>query len=319
MEVISNIINRCAEAWQVSYSQADVLLSINHQKSLRINSLKQNKKISVDIIKSFKLTPISWCENSYTIGQNYSDASRSILFSQGYFILQDQASFVPVLALEPRPNENILDLCAAPGAKTSHIAALSKNRANIVANDSSKSRLFKLRALVKTYDVKAELTLYDGRNLFKKYSSESFDKILLDAPCSGEAAINPNTPKTYANWTYAKSKRLSRLQEQLIVHAYDLLKPGGTLVYNTCTIAPEENEMVVNKLLKRRDAYIEPIESNIDNVQSGLTKWQEKSFDQTVSRTLRILPSNNHQAFYCAKISKPSLSNDNEFTYNPTR
>lgn len=309
------IIERSAQAWGVSLEDATRLFGINHQKALRINKLKQSKKITAKLIKQFGLIPISWCSGAYAITKNYQEVSRSNYFNEGYFILQDQASFVPVLALNPTSGERILDICAAPGAKTTHIASITSNKAKLFANDSSKNRLFKLRKLTKQFGVECELSLYDGRNLTSKYNRNSFDKILLDAPCSGEASIINDDLKTSQNWTFAKVKRLSRLQEQLILSAYDMLKPGGTLVYSTCTISPEENEKVVSRLLKRRTAEITDIEIKIDGKLEGLVFWNDKKYSSQIKKTVRLLPTQNHEAFFIAKIIKPVDLSIDEYQY----
>jgi len=301
------LLERTADAWQVSVDEAQVLLSLRHPKAVRINLLKAKKTTLKDIkALGVEFAPISWCKDAYIVSSGYEKLSKSDLFISGAFILQDPASFVPVLALDPRAGEYVLDICAAPGGKTTHIAALSKNKAHITANDTSRTRFFKMRDLFTTYGVQADTVLYDGRFLRKHLGTQQYDKILLDAPCSGEAAINPANPKSYEQWSTSKVKRLSRLQEQLIMIAYDLLKPNGTLVYSTCTIAPEENELVIDYLLKRRGAQIAQIDTPIEGARQGLTSWHGKALNPQLAKTYRILPTTSHEAFYTAKITKPT-------------
>lgn len=314
---LQTLVDRTAEAWQTDADAAFVLLSLKHNKALRINPLKA-KKSTLKAIGELGVTlePISWCANSYFVQDGYANLSTSPMFNNGEFILQDAASFVPVLALDPKAGESILDVCAAPGGKTTHIAVLSKNKANITANDTSRARFFKMRDMFARYGVNAQTSLYDGRFLQKHLQGNLFDKILLDAPCSGEAAMNPGKPSSYDQWSVAKIKRLSRLQEQLIVSAYDALKPGGTLVYSTCTIAPEENELVVAHLLKRRPATLEPIAINISDTRPGITSWHGKDLPPQLANAIRLLPSNHHEAFFTAKIVKPIVTLDGtEDTY----
>lgn len=314
------LLAKAAEAWQVTTDNVVQLLTLQHTKAVRINALKAKKTTLRDIkALGVELEPIAWCKNAYRVISGYDKLSSSKLFNSGEFILQDPSSFVPVLALSPQPGEAILDICAAPGGKTSHIAAITKNKARLTANDTSRIRFFKMREIFERYGVQAETTLYDGRFMRKQFAGQQFDKILLDAPCSGEAAINPNRPKTYEQWSPSKVKRLSRLQEQLIMVAYDLLKPGGTLVYSTCTIAPEENECVVDYLLKRRKAVIEPFNIDIDNARNGLVEWHGKKLNSEISKTYRLLPSDLHEAFYTAKITKPLTDIEDEDTYMPTK
>lgn len=303
---LQTLLERAADAWQVSIGDAQNLLSLANNKSVRINPLKAKKSTLKDIkTLGVDLRPISWCPNAYTVTKGREKLSTSELFNSGLFILQDPASFVPVLALDPKPGEDILDICAAPGGKTTHIAALSKNKAHIVANDTSRARFFKMRDMFSRYGVQAVTTLYDGRFLRKSLQGKMFDKILLDSPCSGEAAMSPNRPKSYEQWSLAKVKRLSRLQEQLITVAYDVLKPGGTLVYSTCTIAPEENELVIDYLLKKRGAELLQINVHVTDAKPALTNWHGKQLSPELAKAYRLLPNAEHEAFFVAKIYKP--------------
>lgn len=308
---LQTLLERTADAWQVSRAEAKSLLSISNSKAVRVNPLKAKKSTLKDIkALGVVLEPLPWCKDAYTVKSSYDKLSKSDLFTSGAFILQDPASFVPVLALNPIPGEDILDICAAPGGKTTHIAALSKNKATITANDTSRARFFKMRDMFDRYGAKVQTTLYDGRFLHKHLKGQQFDKILLDAPCSGEAAMNPGKPSSYDQWSTAKIKRLSRLQEQLIMAAYDVLKPGGTLVYSTCTIAPEENELVVAYLLKRRPASLQPIAVDIADARPGLTAWHGKELPAQLASAIRLLPSSQHEAFFTAKIVKPTSAID---------
>lgn len=312
------LLERIAEAWQVNADEALGLLSLRHPKAVRINALKAKKTTLKDIkALGVELAPISWCKDAYIVTSGYEKLSKSDLFTSGAFILQDPASFVPVLALDPKAGEYVLDICAAPGGKTTHIAALSKNKAHITANDTSRTRFFKMRELFTAYGVQADTVLYDGRFLRKHLDGQLYDKILLDAPCSGEASIDPTNTKSYEQWSTAKVKRLSRLQEQLILVAYDLLAAGGTLVYSTCTIAPEENEMVIDYLLKRRGAQVAALSIPIDGAKQGLTSWHGKALSPELTKTYRIIPTNTHEAFYTAKIIKPlgDVADDEDIYY----
>ncbi len=314
---LQQLIERAAMAWQVSFDEAEQLLGLHRQKTVRINPLRSKKSSKKDIADiGVALKPVDWCTDAYTVIKGYDKLSKSQLFTDGVFILQDAASFLPVLALNPKPGEAILDVCAAPGGKTTHIAALSKNKALITANDTSRARFFKMRDMFERMNITAQTTLFDGRVLRKQFADKQFDKILLDAPCSGEAAMSPDNPKSYEQWSIAKIKRLSRLQEQLLITAYDLLTPGGQLVYSTCTIAPEENEQVIQYLLKRRKAIIKPVAIAIDTKVPGLTEWNGKQLNPELANTIRLKPSQQHEAFYTALLQKPlDDSNEPDDTY----
>lgn len=316
MQTIDNIIETTSQAWSVDATEAFRLLSLPRRRCVRLNSLKMRKSTISELAKQgIKLEPLEWAENCYWVSEGNELLSTNGLVLNGEVFLQNAASFLPVLAIDPKAGESILDICAAPGGKTTHIASITRNKAEIIANDTSRTRFFKMREIFKKYGVNAETTLLDGRIMRKHFANKQFDKILLDAPCSGEAAVNPGNPKTYATWSQSKVKRLSRLQEQLIVVAYDLLKPGGVLVYSTCTIAPEENELVINYLLKRRAAELLPINIDITDARQGITSWKGKQLKQELVNTMRLLPSIQHEAFFTAKIQKPFNTKEPEDEY----
>lgn len=318
MNDISEFINRTAKSWEVSYEKANLILNYQtHKKCLRINTLKANKNILHNIKKmGISIKPIIWASNCYEITNGYDTIKKSNLTNDGSIILQNSSSFIPVIALNPQAKDTILDLCAAPGGKTSHIASLTSNKSNILANDSSKARYFKMKKLLNTLGVKANCTLYDGRNINKYLNNKVIDKVLLDAPCSGEANINTIDPLKFKNWNLSKIKRLSRLQTKLLLTSYDLVKPGGTIVYSTCTIAPEENEIVINNLLKKRGAIIEPINLPIKQKSNSVLRWNEKNLDPSIKNTLRVMPTTSNEAFFIALIKKPNTKFNDEFEYN---
>lgn len=307
------LIDRLTQIWDVSADEAVKLISIGKNKALRINTLKGEPKETLKQVEGLdiNLKPITWAANSYFIDGDTKILTRHPLFSEGYFILQNSSSLAAVICLDPTENDHILDICAAPGAKTSHIAALSHNMASITANDASKNRFFKLKRLLDLMNVKAEVTLFDGRNLKRELEDKSFNKILLDAPCSGEASIDVSNPKSYQTWSTAKVKRLSKLQKGLIMTTYKLLSPGGILVYSTCTVAPEENEVVIDYLLRKTNAEL--VEPNIElpSVRPGLTLWKDRKLSPDLSNCARIMPSAINEAFFIAKLTKP-VDSDSE-------
>lgn len=307
MQQIQTVLETSAKIWGISYDDAARLLSSQRRKAVRVNTLKARKSTFARLLEDgIELQQFGWAPHCYAVTKGYEKLSTHQAVAAGEIFMQNAASFVPVLALDPHPGEHILDMAAAPGGKTSHIAAITKNKAHIVANDASKVRFFKMREIFTLLGVKAETVLHDGRNARQAFGNRLFDRILLDAPCSGEAAINPNEPKSYAAWTPGKVKRLSRLQEQLLINAYDCLKVGGTLVYSTCTINPEENEFVVARLLKRRGAVLETITQVPADARPGLTVWQDKTLPQELHACVRLMPSLEHEAFFVAKIRKSS-------------
>ncbi len=211
----------------------------------------------------------------------------------------DPVSLVPCLALEAG-KEKILDMCAAPGTKTFILSFLTDNEAHIVANDIDKYRVRRLRANVYKFNLSCEVLNISGRKLTGIY-----DKILLDAPCSGEGMINKKE-KMFLNWSEKKVRLLAKKQRKIVEHAFELLSPGGTLVYSTCTFEPEENEMIIAKLMERfGDAKIEKAEISGIRHAAGLASWNGKEFPAGMQNCLRIYPQHNKTGgFFVAKIRK---------------
>ncbi len=229
--------------------------------SFRINTLKysiaQWQKWSAEQNMKVFSWPIS--DVAFYVGRDDANLIKSsTLVSSGELYPQGLQSMLPVLALNPSPGERVLDLCAAPGSKTSQIAALMGNEGQLIANESVKDRFYKLKSVMEITGSKAQLTLLDGRRFQAK--EDLFDKILVDAPCSSEGRFCLDNPKSVGFWSVRKIHEMAHKQKGLLMNASRLLKPGGHLVYSTCTFAPEENESVIDWILRKDSSLtIEPI------------------------------------------------------------
>lgn len=235
------------------------------------------------------------------------ELGRALEHLLGYYYIQEIASMLPILVLNPKPNETILDLCSAPGSKTTQAGAKMKNTGLIVANEVKLGRIKILATNLQRCGItNTIITKKDGVALCNKLSKEDFkfDKILVDAPCSGEGTLR-SSPKTYVMWNPKKIKSLSRIQKNLIDSAIKLLKPKGEMVYSTCTHAPEENEEIVNYVLENfPDMKIEKISLPLKTRQ-GITKWKDKEYNEEVKTSCRIYPQdNNTEGFFIARFKK---------------
>lgn len=248
--------------------------------------------------KPLDLERVPWYGHAYFIDDKVDTLKRVTQHGSDEFIF-DPVSLVPCLALEPKNQDKILDMCAAPGTKTFILSFLTENDAHVTANDISEQRVRRLKSVVNKYGLSVEVLNKSGRKLEGK-----FDKILLDAPCSGEGMVNKKK-KLFDNWSEKKVKLLAKKQKKLIQHAFDMLTEGGTLVYSTCTFEPEENEAVVDHLLsKNDDARIVDIEVKINHLQ-GLTNWTDKKYHDSLKKCVRIYPQHNMTGgFFVAKITK---------------
>jgi tRNA (cytosine49-C5)-methyltransferase len=268
------------------------------QLSIRVNTLKSDAVLP---------NPIEWAPNCYWFEGDKRELTHSKDFEEGRIYLQNAASFIPPLLLDPQPTQRILDMCAAPGGKASHIAALTGNKAELWVNDNSRPRLNRMVSNLHTLGVKPHnTTLFAVDTLRHELPSEYFDRILLDAPCSGEGMIDLDDPKALDHWSVAQVKRLQRIQKKALATAWDLLKPGGVLVYSTCTMAPEENEAVVDYLLRKQEtAQLLPISLELPTRIPTIKTWNNKTFTHDLSGCLRLAPSHEVEAFFVALIRKP--------------
>ncbi len=229
------------------------------------------------------------------------------VYQEGLIYVQNVSSMLPVIYLEPQNNERILDLCAAPGTKTSQIAS-SAPQAEIVAIEKDRIRYYKLLANLKIQGANnVKVYLLDGIWVRKRYP-DYFDKILVDAPCSAEGRFFVNDPRTYKYWRAQKVKEMQRKQKRLLHSAFFALREGGILVYSTCTFSPEENEEVIDWFLEKFKDRLEllPLDTPLKNTLSGLVSWQEKNFSPLLRLSRRILPNEYMEGFFIAKIRKVS-------------
>ncbi|HUC89941.1 MAG TPA: RsmB/NOP family class I SAM-dependent RNA methyltransferase [Patescibacteria group bacterium] len=283
------------------------LLNIERCQSLRINPLKSNDSTMQELKKlDWQGKQLAWAKDAYAIERGLAEIRDSLLIAEGKVYIQNAASWLPVIALDPQPGDDILDVCAAPGGKTSHIAALANNQAHITANDNSRPRLAKMRANLERLGVQnVEYTLYDASQLARKLDGRQFDKILLDAPCSGEGLMRYDRDKDFATWSVAHIKRLQQLQKRILVQSWKLLKPGGTLVYSTCTMAPEEDEAVVDYLIRTQDdAQIVPLPSSLPQGVPTIGSWNGRAYSPETQKCLRFAPSKDIEAFFVCKFTK---------------
>ena len=302
------LVARTAAALDVTLEEAAQLLDITKKQSVRINTLRTNINECLQEMNrlGWQGDRLPWIEEGLTVDNGLSQLRDSELFEQGSIYIQNAASWLPVIVLDPQKGERVLDLCAAPGGKTTHLAAIANNEAVITANDNSRPRLMKMREICRRMNAKVNrFSLFDARYIAKKLEGESYDKILIDAPCSGEGMMRLGEDKDFINWSLPQIKRLQQLQKRLVSQAWQLLEPGGTLVYSTCTMAPEENEAIVDYALRKLEgASLADIESELPNRAPAVRNWSGRDFRDQVASCLRLKPSEQIEAFFVAKLVK---------------
>jgi len=288
-----------------------VISSFSLQKPvvLRINTIltTPEKLIEKLLDEGFDIQSVDWKPDAIIVPHNQR---RKILdshwYTKGQLYSQNLSSQLAPLVLNPKPGEEVLDLCAAPGGKTLQMACMMRDSGRIAAVEKSKARFFKLKANLKHQQVSCvDLYLTDGAGVWRK-TPERFDRVLLDAPCSSESRFKTNKPKTYEHWKLKKIKEMAKKQKALITSAIHCLKPNGVLVYSTCSFAAEENEAIIHHALKHfQDAIeVQSIKLPIENTQAGLLSWQDKDFNPQVERAVRILPNLIMDGFFLCRIKK---------------
>jgi NOL1/NOP2/sun family putative RNA methylase len=221
----------------------------------------------------------------------------------GWIHGQEEVSAIPAAVLAPRPGERVWDACAAPGSKTTQLAALMDDEGLVVANDNNLGRLSALRFNTERLGVtNAAVTNTDSRNFsLKPFDFDAFDAALVDVPCSCEGTIRKN-PTTLDDWSLKHVRSVAGVQKGILRRAVQATKSGGTVVYSTCTFAPEENEAVLDHVLSEEDCRLVDFDVSLDS-RPGVTEWQGESYDESVRKAKRFYPHHNDTGgFFCAKL-----------------
>ena len=264
--------------------------------TLRVNTIKSSKEKVEQVLLDEKIEfeKVQFYDEVYILKNVMEDRIEELdIYKNGEIYLQSLSSMLPPIVLAPKENEDILDMAAAPGGKTTQIAAITNNNSNITACEINNIRAERLRYNI---DKQGALSVYimqkDARNIDDFFS---FDRILLDAPCSGSGTLNFNEDfsKTFTVKLIEKS---SKAQLALLRKAINILKPGKEMVYSTCSILKEENEDIVNELLKTNKIEIIPIDN----------EWIKEMpvLPVTIDGTLCIMPNELYEGFFIAKLRK---------------
>lgn len=276
--------------------------------TIRTNSLKTRRRDLAQALinRGVNLDPVGkWSKVGLVVYSSTVPIGATPEYLAGHYILQGASSYLPVMALAPQENERILDMCAAPGGKASHIAAIMKNTGTLFANDANKDRT---KAIVGNFHrlgvVNAVICNHDGREF--PDVMKGFDRVLLDAPCTGTGVIAKD-PSVKTTKDQKDIQRCFNIQRQLLLAAIDCCSAksstGGYIVYSTCSILPEENEWVVNYALKRRNVKLVP--TGLDFGTEGFVKYRHHRFHPSLKLTRRFYPhTHNMDGFYVAKFKK---------------
>ncbi len=269
--------------------------------SIRVNTLKAPLDYVLNRLSDIIVGKVPWCDVGFYV--NTDEFGKIPEHQLGVIFSQEASSMIPPILMELKPGQKVLDIAAAPGAKTTQIAQYMENEGCIIANDVKYSRInILISNLQKCGVLIARVTEKDGR-YFGRFEGK-FDSVLVDAPCSNIGMIRKNFRHAKL-WRIKDCYALSRLQKSLLLAAYKAVKSGGVVVYSTCTLEPVENEEVVDYLLKNTDAEIEDIKLPIKK-RRPILKFEGKEYTEEVRKCLRIHPQDNDsEGFFVAKLRKP--------------
>jgi ribosomal RNA methyltransferase Nop2 len=277
---------------------------------IRTNTLKTRRRELAQALlaRGVNVEPLAkWSKVGLKVYESPVPIGATPEYLSGHYMLQSAASFLPVIALAPQQGERILDMCSAPGGKTSYIAQLMRNTGLLVANDLKAPRLNATVANLHRLGIKNTIVVNHNGKDFPKVMG-GFDRILLDAPCSGLGVISRDV-SIKVNRNAEELMKLSHLQKELLRAAVDSVdaksKTGGIIVYSTCSVSVEENETVVDYILKKRDVKI--VDCGLPFGRPGLTRYQRQRFHPSVALSRRYYPHvHNTDGFFVCKFKKLS-------------
>lgn len=254
--------------------------------------------------KNVFIKPVSWIPHAFMV-ENSSSVSHlgsTLEYLLGYYYIQGLGSMAASLALDPRPGETVADLAAAPGGKTTHIAQIMNNSGIILSVEKNPVRAMSLSANIQRMRVKIAIVMI--KDILDLSIEEKFDKVLLDAPCTGEGLL-PIKKERKTSKDLEDIVRMHELQVKLLEKSIQLVRPGGALLYSTCSIAPEENEFVINKVLSSRsDVELEKI-ANLNVGSPGLTEFMGYKLRDELANCVRLYPHrNNSEGFFICKLRR---------------
>jgi NOL1/NOP2/sun family putative RNA methylase len=280
---------------------SDFTSHMKERPALRVNTLKIEACALVTRLQQKKVTleKIDFLKDGYYFEAGFS-LGATPEYLQGHYYLQGAASQLVAEVLGPKPGETVLDMAAAPGSKTTHLAQLMRNEGTIVALDTNAQRLAALRNNCERLTVRNVIILKkDAR--FVTDLGLSFDKILLDAPCSGNFCSEEGW---FEKRRIEDVRANGRVQKELLKAAHAVLKPGGLLVYSTCSLEPEEDELVISWLLEKYPD-LELVDLDIPLGDSGILEWEGQKLDSALEKARRFWPHRTQtEGFFIAKVRK---------------
>ncbi len=281
---------------------ADKIFEVEQEwKSIRVNTIKiDREKLYERLCRNFEIREIPWYENGFFVKEG--EISKTVEYYLGYYHIQEASSMLPPLAMQLEKNDNVLDLCAAPGSKTTQMAMMMENNGLIIANDVNIKRIRALaHNIQKSGVINCIITNYNGIHFWR--TGYKANKILLDVPCTASGKIIKNK-KIAEKWNFNRVIRMSKLQKKLIESAYKCLMEDGIIVYSTCSLEPEENEEVIDFAIRKFGMEAEEIKFKGIKTRKGIRRWNGKDYEGA-EKAVRIWPQDNlTEGFFICRLRK---------------
>jgi len=268
---------------------------------LRVNTLK----ISVEeFLKTspFHLEPVPWTTDGFYY-QEGDNPGRHPYYYAGLYYIQEPSAMLPGAVIGVKPGDKVLDLCAAPGGKTIQMAAQMKGQGLLVANDNNNNRVKALVKNIELYGVKNAVVLNETPDKLAENFKGYFDKILVDAPCSGEGMFRKDED-AIKSWEKYQCEKCCGMQWEILQQVDKMLKPGGSILYSTCTFSPEEDELMIEKFMNEHEGSYELQEiPKVGGIEGGRTQWSNEKYD--FSKAARLWPHKlNGEGHFAALLKK---------------
>lgn len=264
--------------------------------TIRVNNIKTTLEQVIKELdnNNISYSKVSWYKNSLIINKDEKLIKELDIYKNGHIYLQSLSSMIPPLILEPKPNEIILDMAAAPGSKTTQIACLADNKSLITACEKNKNRAERLKYNLEKQGIKkTNVIIKDSRQLDNNFK---FEKILLDAPCSGSGTLDINNSKLFEIFTEELVNRSAKTQLELLKKATQIITLNGEIIYSTCSILKEENEGIIKEILKEESFELIPIDETLfENIPL---------LPVSLKGTICIKPTKYFEGFFIAKLKK---------------
>ncbi len=271
--------------------------------AVRVNTIKSPVDRTLDALEKDGVDYEQADWNPHVLRLDTDSPGSTWTSFHGFTHGQEEVSAVPPVVLDPQPGERVWDCCAAPGGKAIQLAALMDDRGTVVANDNNLGRISALRFNAERLGATSlAVTNEDARNYsLSRFEFDAFDRTLVDAPCSCEGTIRKN-PDALDNWSPDHVASVAGIQKGILRRAVQATREGGTIVYSTCTFAPEENEAVVDHALDREACRVVDVDIGLD-YSPGITEWEGNEYDTSLERAARIYPHQNDTGgFFVAKL-----------------